>query len=229
LQKVVEAAAGAPPDDGQEAGTTLMAPELTRIQTIESEMKRLRQEQEGGSVKSALSQVRTLALRSSTPNGVLLAALEQLHDIAVVADHPDKDAYKMAMKACRDNDGSGQLHGLVTRLLGTDSAKKAQTAVDSWKKYLKKAEKEKQDKDRESVKDDKKQKGKETNLFDQVIPLLFQSFLPSRGRGRGRPFQRSGQSSVRTCYVCRSSDHLMSGCPLNPRNSADQNKLAIQK
>ena len=107
---------------------------VDRFHLLEGEIKRLKQAQEGTNVQMALTQVRTLALRSSTPNGVLLASLESLHDTAVAADHHDKELFKMALKASRDNDSSGSLHGLVTRLLSTESAKKAQTAVDAWKK-----------------------------------------------------------------------------------------------
>jgi hypothetical protein len=221
LQKVPQEAAGAPPVEvaGVEVDHVVQdgVDESTRLQTLESELKRLRQDHDGGSVTTALAQVRTLALRVSTSNGVLVAALETLYDAAVLADHVEKDHYKMALKACRENDAGGPLHALITRLVGTDSARKAQIAVDSWKKTMKKAEKE-----NEKGADDKddKEKGKktgaDTSMWSQFAPLLFQGFSGmQRGRGRGRYLNRMPPQAPRACYLCRSTDHFMAACPLN--------------
>ncbi|XP_064626844.1 uncharacterized protein LOC135487250 isoform X2 [Lineus longissimus] len=105
-RKAPEAAAGAPPNVEQGAdNNNVPAPHAdnedpaVRLKLLEGEVKRIRQTQEGTSVQTALSQVRTLALRTTTPNGVLLASLESLYDTAVASDHTDKELYKMALKS----------------------------------------------------------------------------------------------------------------------------------
>ena len=98
----------------------------------------MKQTQEKANVQLALSQVRTLAIRSSSTNSVLIAALESLYDATTISNHAQKDTYKFALKACRENESSGPLHGLIIRLLGTDEAKKTQVALEAWKKSQKK-------------------------------------------------------------------------------------------
>ena len=91
-----------------------------RIEMLEGELERMKQTQEKANVQLALSQVRTLATRSSSTNSVLIAALESLYDATTISNHAQKDTYKFALKACRENESSGPLHGLIIRLLGTE-------------------------------------------------------------------------------------------------------------
>ena len=102
------------------------------------ELKRIRQTQGDGTVKTALAQVRTLSLRQSTSNAILLASVENLYDVAEAIGHEDKDLYKLTLKACRENENGGPLQGLIIKLLGDDTAKRTQAAIDTWKKDSKK-------------------------------------------------------------------------------------------
>jgi hypothetical protein len=133
----------------------------------------------------------------------------------------------MALKACRENDKGGKLHCLVTKLLGTESAKKVQTAIDSWRKTMKKEQKgEKAD----------KAKAKDTEREDyrsqyyqfqppQFQPPQFQppwyrsprpSFRPRGFRGGRRPwnqFPRFPAARPFACFLCNSLDHFVKDCP----------------
>jgi len=99
-----------------------------RMEAIENELKRLKDSSSLSTVEASLGQVRALALRSSTSNSVLIAALENLSDCAAVNGHPDADTYKMVLKACRDSEDIGPLHGLINKLIGSDIAKKITTS-----------------------------------------------------------------------------------------------------
>ena len=174
-------------------------------------------------MQSALSQVRTLALRTTTPNQVLLASVEHLYDLASASSHKDTEIYKMALKACRENEGAGRLHSLVTKLLGTDAAKKTQTAIDQWHKVAKKekeGEKKKEDQGSsypvmpgQSVPSYPVMPGQSVPSYPVMpgpSPWFYPYQRPSRGRGRGgRPM------GPRTCFICKSTDHMVSGCPHN--------------
>lgn len=183
--------------------------ETDRMDTLEGEIKKLKQDQEKGNVQMALAQVRTLALRQSTSNAFLLAAVENLYDTAVNANNEEKDMYKMTLKACRENDKAGPLHGLIIKLVGNDTAKKAQVAIDSWKKALKKADKE--------LKEEKKKEDLVSPYFQYAAPRLTPQYGQAFNyswRGRGRP-NRGGFRGARTCFLCRSPDHIVATCPFN--------------
>ena len=97
-------------------------PSDNTLDTLEQEVKRLREKGSQVAVETALGQVRALALRSTTPNAALVAALETLSDSAIVHNHKDTEHFKMVLKACRDNEGEGPLQTLITKLLGTEAA-----------------------------------------------------------------------------------------------------------
>ena len=201
------------------------------FEELQEEVKKMKSDQEQfkyDSVEFHLQQVRTLALRPSTPNEVMLATVETLYDTANALKHPDTDTYKIALKACRENVNSGKLHGLVTKLLGTDAAKKAQSAIEAWKKAERKKEKQEgKDKDTPSTNVNNTAANSMNNVpnqmqgFGQAPPPWwfgnfgatgYQSFQrPSFYRGRGR----GGRTNNRQCFICRSSDHMVSSCPYN--------------
>lgn len=192
------------------------SPSKDRLQALEEEVKRMRQEKEMGSVDSALQQVRTLALRSTTPNGVLLSSMESLYDTAVRASHEDQELYKTALRACRENDTKGDLHGLITKLIGTDSAKKAQTAIEAWSKTMRKMGKDKEQ---------EKAKGKmDTTVGTMPRSMGPQSYGQGQGQGflyypraRGRGYSRGGYNRPpRACFICKSLQHMVANCPQNP-------------
>ena len=190
-----------------------------RMETLEREIKKLKKSSDAGNVDLALAQVRMLAGRSSTSNEVLIAAMEALHDAASFCDHTDKDLFKMAVRACRENDHGGPLHGLIIKLIGTDTAKKAQTAVDAWKKVQKKCNK----KNEHSNKAASEVGNTPTSLMNsqsQFLSNLVTQFAgrfshrPYQFRGRGRGFRRPSPSANRPCFLCQSTDHWASTCPL---------------
>jgi len=202
-------------------------PPDARIKILEDKLKTLEQEHGGGSVKSALEQVRTLAGRLSTPNGVLISAMEQLFDAATRVDHPDIDIYKSALRACRENDSVGPLHGLITKLLGKECERKTQSAVDSWLTNIKKWEKEKHV-DEPAVppmpvvpqpwgSSQPQFPGPNWPQLQNFPgpPVWYSgfSYQGARGRGRGRGMRGPGQSRV--CFLCKSPDHFVANCPAN--------------
>ena len=157
----------------------------------------------------ALAQVRTLALRSTSSNQVLLAALETLYDVATNTSHDEADTYKMALKACRDQEELGPLHGLVTKLLGTEMAKKTQTAVDSWKKAMNKKTAKKEDMQTQSP--------APASWSNQYVGSF------GGGRGRGRGFRNPNRPTApRACFICRSVEHLLQNCPYNVFNNKEK-------
>lgn len=103
-----------------------------RLDELEKEMKKMRKERECGSVQSALAEVRSLALKKTVDHDVLLARFENLVDVANHANDEDAEFYKIAYKSIKDS--SGDIKSLITRLVGTATAKKVTTAVDQWKK-----------------------------------------------------------------------------------------------
>jgi hypothetical protein len=206
--------------DGKPSSVSVDPPLVgdSRIDELEKSLKRLKDDHERGSVESALKQVRTLALRQSTDNGVLIAAMENLYDTASRADHEDLEVFKIALKMCRENDKSGPLQTLVTRLVGTDQARKAQSAVDTWRKAKKKEEKEKKDIEKEKDKDKEKK-------FDQAMQggYGYGSYQNNRRGFRGRRNFRFGSrvnSNYRNCFLCNSPDHFARFCPQNLSNTS---------
>ena len=64
---------------------------------------------------------------------------------------PEHRNLQSGPKACRENSLSGKLHGLIIKLVGTEAAKKAQTAIEGWRKAEKKAAKDKEAPSSESL------------------------------------------------------------------------------
>ena len=160
-------------------------------------------------------------MRPHTDNDLLIAALENLYDVANLCSHPNTETYKVALKACRENSSSGKLHGLIIKLVGTEAAKKAQTAIEGWRKSEKKAAK-----DKEAPSSEKPATASNVNApFQAQNPWLFgmpQFGSPwnpfsmrsqTRGRGRG-----GRQYTSRQCFICRSPEHMVSACPHNTYN-----------
>ena len=52
--------------------------------------------------------------------------------------HPQADNYKLSLKACRDLEYEDELRSLVIKLVGSDVAKKVNTAIEGWKKVQRK-------------------------------------------------------------------------------------------
>ena len=98
--------------------------DVDRLQAMEEEIKHLKKNSGAASVETALGQVRAQALRASTQNSVIAAALETLADIASANNHKEQDHFKMNFKAARENEYIGPLHTLITKLLGMHVAKK---------------------------------------------------------------------------------------------------------
>ena len=200
-------------------------PSDSRLDSLEVEIKRLREQGSQNAVETALGQVRALALRSTTPNATLVAALEHLSDTAIVHGHSDCEHYKMVLKACRDNEGEGPLQTLITKLLGTEAAKKVATGLESWRKAVAKS---------------KPTGGDKTTPVNNPQPLMQHPAYPStpppfwmsqnpwlsfppygmfpnphrgRGRGRGRgAYNPSSKQNPRLCFNCKSPDHIVSEC-----------------
>ena len=118
----------------EELATKKTAQEIEGIEELEEQFLQLKQQQEKGHVDALLAQVRTLAMRPHTDNDLLIATLENLYDVANLLSHPNTETYEVALKACRENSSSGKLHGLIIKLVGTEAAKKAQTAILGWRK-----------------------------------------------------------------------------------------------
>jgi hypothetical protein len=105
------------------------------------------------------------------------------------------------------------------KLLGTESAKKAQTAIDSWKKTMKKEQKgEKADKDKAKAKDTEREDYR--SQYYQFQPPWYQSPRPSfrpRGFRGGRrlwnQFPRFPAARPFACFLCNSLDHFVKDCP----------------
>jgi hypothetical protein len=190
------------------------------MEDIQKQLLRLQQQQEKGNVENLLAQVRTLAMRPHTENDLLIASLENLSDAANLYNHADAETFKLALKACRENSASGKLHGLVIKLLGTDAAKKAQVAIEGWRKAAQKASKEKDNPTpNKSIPVTGHNVGSPQfpqNPWYSPFPTPFGQFAPrplGRGRGRGmRPYM------PRQCLICKSGDHLVSACPFNTFN-----------
>ena len=103
-------------------------------------MKKMKKDVGQVSVDTALAQVRTMALRSTTPNEVLLAAMETLSDAAQRIGHKEADHYKLSLKMLKEYEHWGPLNSLVIKLVGSDVAKKVNACVDTWKKALTKSQ-----------------------------------------------------------------------------------------
>ena len=179
-----------------------------------------------------LHQVRNLAKRPATSNDVLLAAIETLYDSANMASHPDVETYKMTLHACREHSQEVPLQGLVIKLLGTDAAKKAPTAIDQWKKVnkTKSSKSESAEKKTEGAATVSTSKPDANQMNPNNIPpwlafglgnpfhypgfsgySAFPGGYPGRNmRGRGR-----GRGTGRHCFLCRSTDHMLAACPYN--------------
>jgi len=180
-----------------------------RLSEVENELKKLKESHSAGGVEYALKQVRNLALRSSTDNGVLLAAMESLHDAAVITNHADAPIYKMTLKSCRENDDTGYpLHTLITKMIGDEASKKAQAAIDAWQKSARKAKQMKEE-----------AKGKKNSSTDEngdrpSTSTWFPSFA-SRGRGSRQYAGRGRRGAASGCFICKSPEHFMRNCPFN--------------
>ena len=179
-----------------------------RLTSIEKELKRLREGNAHSSVDAALGQVRALALRSSTDNAVLVAALETLADLAAAHSHEDAQQYKLVLKACQDSEALGPLHGLINKLIGTDMAKKIASSLEGWKKSLKR------DDGKTPQRPQPQQQGNHQppmmgGFYPGPPPPPWAQFGNFRGRGRGRP---QGAYRTKRCFLCNSPDHLVMEC-----------------
>ena len=162
-------------------------------------------------MEACLSQVRALALRAATPNGILLAALESLSDSAAAHGHEEAETYRMVLKACKECEGDGPVHGLINKLIGSELAKKISTSMEGWRKTLRKEER----------KAPRSQAHQPQHSQPGLFPHVGHNFYPPtpppawmsfRGRPRGgRP--RGGPSRPRACYLCKSTDHILADCP----------------
>ena len=145
-----------------------------RLAIVEEELKRLREEKHQSTVAQILQQVRTLARRPTTSNDVLIASLENLYDEANLTGHEDTELFKTTLQACRTNFTEGQLHGLITKLIGTEAAKKAQAAIDQWRRAEAKSVKTPATSEATSKVEDPK-----VDPFKQEMPFQFPQFLSS--------------------------------------------------
>ena len=191
-------------------------PTLQRLMLLEAELAEMRASQGQGTVQNALAQVRVLALRASTSNTVLIAAMETLADAAQRVNDKQAEHFKMSLKACRENEKEGRLHSLITKLIGSEEAKKVNSSLDAWKKGITKAEK---------TEKEKKGDGQPPELMAQIMGMMMGQFHPGMGmRGRGRGRGRGAYSrqptyqypqGQRLCYSCQSPDHISRNCPRN--------------
>ena len=176
---------------------------------MEDEIKRLKENSGAASVETALGQVRALALRASTHNSALVAALETLADIASANNHKEQDHFKMILKAARENEYVGPLHTLITKLLGTDVAKKVSSGLETWRKSV------------------LKEGGLAGNqhhwgypgpgAYGGPPPPWFMGPMAGRGRGaRGRG-RHSGPPKPKACFNCKALDHFAIHCPKAPQ------------
>ena len=83
------------------------------------------------SVEHALATVRQLAGRPSPliDNHSLLAALEQLADVARQTGHTEKKKYDAIFRQCKPLLGDGRLASVVTRLLGDPEEKQVASQI----------------------------------------------------------------------------------------------------
>ncbi len=211
--------------DGPAEGTSRAKENTDRLSLLEAELKELKAAQGQETVDQALSQVRVLALRSTTSNAVLLAGMETLSDTAYKVGHKHAEHYKMCLKACKEHEGDGKLQGLVTKLVGSEEAKKVNASLDAWRKALRKEDK----KDKE-----KKGQDKDVDKFptvpDWIQPLMWSTMMGGAsqaagpwvsgrgcGRYRGRGFLhnrgRYGYADQGKCYACQSTEHRVKDCP----------------
>ena len=192
---------------------------MALIESLQDEVKKLREETKTPqSTEAALAQVRNLAAKSDGVDGaVLLSAMEGLADAATVEGHGEAEFYRSAAKECRAYEKRAGLRLLVTRLVGTNAAKKVATSVDAWRKASG-ASKEKEEKDKDlataaSVPLAGMMPFPGMHMYPYFPPMS--SFMGSRGsfsRGRGGNMGGRGGFKKRGCFLCGSHAHLMRDC-----------------
>lgn len=72
--------------------------------------------------------------RARVDNSVLIAAVAQLVDSAMRTDHPEKEAFRQYLRACRELEESPGLQRLIITLMGDATAKKVSQALETVKK-----------------------------------------------------------------------------------------------
>lgn len=193
----------APPDDA------------ARFEAIDAQLKRLREEKDAGSVTSALAEVRTLALRKTVDREVLIARFEHLVDMATNSQHDEADYYKLCMKAIRD--APGEIRSLVTRLIGTDKAKKVAALVDKHTKSAAKAAVQKDEPQAQAQMSPGWGPGPWGGAPCPPGPAPWSMPWGPTPWGRSGPrFGRRGGMGPRPtlkCHICGDGSHLMRSCP----------------
>ncbi|KAJ8302605.1 hypothetical protein KUTeg_019001, partial [Tegillarca granosa] len=110
----------------------------TSSSSMEKSVSDLASEKSQLKVDDALREVRVLASRPKlTQPHVLIAALENLVDVATKVGHKDSDFFSKALLACRRYDDEGDVCGLCMKLIGSAEDKKVASAVNEWAKWKK--------------------------------------------------------------------------------------------
>lgn len=192
-----------------------------RLLLLEKEVKRLKSEAANHSVEQALQQVRNLADKVKVDNLVLLTAVEQLCDLAMLTGHPERDVYKHYLRACRELESSPGLRKLVISLMGDHTSKKVSSALDAIRKVT-------EDTHQVTV------AGQSGSQMGQT-PAPFGGYMPpwpaphmyppqwgppgyGRGGPRGRPMGRRGSAARGRCYVCDKPGHYARDCQDKKQN-----------
>ena len=189
------------------------------METLERELKQLREDTDSGSVESALSTVRTLAGKSKgVPPANLLAAVEHLSDVATRVNHSEADFYRGALKEARQHDEASNFRHLIVRLLGSSVEKKIAASVDSWRKVNKSVGGAMVPSSKGEQGEQKMSSGAYSYQFPHFVIPKFDGagYGPPMNRGRGRGFGGRGRGfgnrGPLRCFWCNEIGHVMENC-----------------
>ncbi|XP_029187612.2 uncharacterized protein LOC114955032 [Acropora millepora] len=170
-------------------------PELD-LKTLSSKVDTLQKQIATNSVEHALVTVRQLAGRPSPliDNHSLLAALEQLADVARQTGHAEKKKYDAIFRQCKPLLRDGRLASVVTRLLGDPEEKQVASQIQ---KILKSAS---------------PSPSRSSRYLYAPRAYVYPRPLLDSARDRGLSGRRFNSQRNR-CFHCGNSGHFARNCP----------------